>query len=53
MNTFFRNSLMMLAVGSLAVSCADYNVTDDFRAAPDPSYVEPFKSYNPGLLSED
>ena len=47
MNTFFRNSLMMLAVGSLAVSCADYNVTDDFRAAPDPSYVEPFKSYNP------
>jgi len=47
MNTFFRNSLMMLAVGSLAVSCADYNVTDDFKAAPDPSYVEPFKSYNP------
>jgi len=47
MNTFFRNSLMMLAVGALAVSCADYNVTDDFRAAPDPSYVEPFKSYNP------
>ena len=47
MNTFFRNSLMMLAVGALAVSCADYNVTDDFKAAPDPSYVEPFKSYNP------
>ncbi|MBR6189288.1 MAG: endo-1,4-beta-xylanase [Prevotella sp.] len=47
MNTFFRNSLMPLAVGVLVVSCADYNVTDDFRAAPDPSFVEPYKDYNP------
>lgn len=47
MNTFFRNSLMPLAVGVLAVSCADYNVTDDFSAAPDPSFVEPYKKYEP------
>ncbi len=28
-------------------SCADYNVTDDFRAAPDPSFVQPYKEYAP------
>ena len=28
-------------------SCADYNVTDDFKADPDPSYVEPYKDLNP------
>ena len=33
----------MLVAGVLAVSCADYNVTDNFKADPDPSYVEPYK----------
>jgi len=47
MNTFFRNSLLVLAAGALAVSCADYNVTDNFKADPDPSYVEPYKNLNP------
>jgi len=31
----------------LISSCADYNVTDDFKADPDPTYVEPFKEYAP------
>ena len=35
----------LLAVGALVASCADYNVTDDFTADPDPTYVEPFKEY--------
>lgn len=47
MNTLFRNSLFVLAAGALAVSCADYNVTDDFKADPDPSYVEPYKDLAP------
>lgn len=37
----------LLAVGALVASCADYNVTDDFTADPDPTYVEPFKEYAP------
>jgi len=47
MNTIFRNILSILAVGTLAVSCADYNVTDDFRADPDPTFVEPYKDLQP------
>lgn len=37
----------MLVAGTLAVSCADYNVTDDFTAEPDPTFVEPYKDYAP------
>ncbi len=47
MNTLFRNSLFVLAAGALAVSCADYNVTDNFKADPDPTYVEPYKDLSP------
>ena len=47
MNKIFRNLSLMLAAGALAVSCADYNVTDDFKADPDPSVVEPYKDYAP------
>ncbi len=47
MNHFFRNGLFMLAAGALAVSCADYNVTDDFKADPDPTFVEPYKDLGP------
>lgn len=47
MKKIFRNSLLMLAAGALAVSCADYNETDNFRAEPDPSYVTPYKDLAP------
>ena len=47
MKKLFKNGLMMLAAGALAVSCADYNVTDDFRAAIDPTYSEPYKDLAP------
>lgn len=47
MNKIYRNGLLMLAAGALAVSCADYNVTDDFTAEPDPTFVEPYKDYAP------
>ena len=43
MNKIFRNFSLMLAVGAFAASCADYNETNNFTAAPDPSYVEPYK----------
>ena len=51
MNKIFRNSLLMLTAGAFAASCADYNVTDNFNAEPDPTAVEqygdlaPVKSY--------
>lgn len=47
MNKILRNGLLMLAAGAFAVSCADYNVTDNFSADPDPSYVEPYKDLGP------
>ena len=47
MNKILRNGLFMLAAGALVVSCADYNVTDDFKADPDPSFVEPYKDLGP------
>ncbi len=47
MNKNFRNSLLMLAAGAFAVSCADYNVTDNFKADPDPTIVEPYKDLAP------
>ena len=47
MKKIFRNGLMMLAAGALVVSCADYNVTDDFPAAIDPTFSEPYKDLAP------
>ena len=47
MNRFIRNLSLMLTAGSFAVSCADYNVTDDFKAQPDPTFVEPYKDLAP------
>lgn len=47
MNKIFRNLSLMLAAGAFAVSCADYNETSNFKADPDPSYVEPYKDYAP------
>lgn len=47
MKRLFRNITFMLAAGALVASCADYNVTDDFRAEPDPTFVEPYKDLAP------
>ena len=47
MNKIFRNSLFLLASGIIAVSCADYNVTDDFIADPDPTAVIPYSDLQP------
>ncbi len=47
MNKIFKNGLLMLAAGALVVSCADYNVMDDFTAEPDPTFKEPYKDYAP------
>ena len=47
MKKIYRNGLLMLAMGALAVSCADYNTVDDFAADPDPSFSEPYKDLNP------
>lgn len=37
----------MLAAGAFVAACADYNVTDDFSADPDPTYVMPYQEYAP------
>ena len=47
MKKLLRNGLLVLAAGVFAVSCADYNVTDDFTAEPDPTFVEPYKDLAP------
>lgn len=39
--------LLMLAAGVFAVSCADYNTTDNFAAEPDPTITEPYKDLAP------
>ena len=41
------NSIVLIAAGAFAVSCADYNVTDDYQAQPDPTIVEPYKDLDP------
>lgn len=46
MKKIFRNSLMMLAAGALAASCADYNDTTSFSAEADPSVVLPYTEYD-------
>ena len=47
MNTLFRNISLMLAAGAMAVSCADYNETNNFYAEPDPTVVVPYKDLAP------
>ena len=47
MKKIYRNGLLMLAAGALTVSCAKYDITDDFTAQPDPSFQEPYKDYAP------
>ena len=47
MNKMLKNGLLMLAAGAFAVSCADYNETDNFKADPDPSVVEKYSDLAP------
>lgn len=47
MKKIYRNGLLMLAMGALTVSCADYDTLDDFTAEPDPTFSEPYKDLNP------
>lgn len=47
MKKILRNGLLILAAGAMTISCADYNVTDDFAAEPDPTFVEPYKDLAP------
>ena len=47
MNNIFRNISLMVAAGALAVSCADYNETNNFTAEPDPTVVQPYGDLNP------
>ena len=47
MKKHIKNGLLMLAAGVFAVSCADYNVIDDFTAEPDPTFTEPYKDLAP------
>lgn len=47
MKKIFKNGLYMLVAGALAASCADYNVTDDFKVDSDPTTVQPYADYNP------
>lgn len=47
MKKIFRNISLLFVVGALAASCADYNETDNFTAAPDPTFTEPYKDLAP------
>ena len=47
LSTFNLKAPLFLLAGALAVSCADYNVVDDYTAEPDPTFVEPYKDYAP------
>ena len=47
MKKIYRNSLLLLATGAFVASCANYDITDDFTAQPDPTYQEPYKDYAP------
>lgn len=47
MKKIFRNSLLMMVAGTFAVSCADYNDTDNFKVAPDPSVAPQYTDLGP------
>ena len=47
MKKIFRNSLLMLVAGAFAAACADYNVTDNFKAEPDPAFEVPYADLAP------
>ena len=41
-----RSLSVLCLLSGLWVSCAEYNETDNFKAEPDPSFVEPYKDLN-------
>lgn len=47
MKKIYRNGLFMLAAGALVASCAEYNLTDEFKAGSDPSYSVPYSDLAP------
>ena len=47
MNKMIKYSLLALAIGALAVSCADYNEVNNFTAEPDPTATTPYNDLNP------
>lgn len=46
MNKIYKHGLFMLAAGALAVSCADYNVTDNFTPEGTTPTEYPYSEYN-------
>ena len=42
MNKMLKNGFLMLAAGAFAVSCADYNETNNFSAPADPTGTRPY-----------
>lgn len=42
MKKIYKNGLLMMTMAALAVSCADYNETNNFHADPDPSITNPY-----------
>ena len=51
MKKIYRNTLLLLATGAFVASCANYDITDDFTAQPDPTYQEPYKDYQWGSMN--
>ena len=47
MNKMIKYGLLTLAIGTLAVSCADYNEVNNFTAEPDPTVTTPYNDLNP------
>lgn len=47
MKKIYKNGLLMLAAGTLAVSCATYDGDNWVDASPNPNVSEPYKDYGP------
>ena len=47
MNKSLKNALLMIVAGAFAISCADYNETDNFYAEPDPKAQIPYSDLDP------
>lgn len=47
MKNIYKKGLFMMVAGALVASCADYNVTDDYKPESGSPYVPPYGEYNP------
>lgn len=45
MKNIYKKGLFMMAAGALVASCADYNVTDDYKPESGSPYVPPYGEY--------